>query len=127
MTQIQPQIAFSEVVGGLLRYHRKSDGVAQRDLAAEVGLSTSSWSRAETGQGPLTITQFRAATQALGLDAWRVMKQAEELSAKIPDSSPGFEVVNERPGQNQVGWFLGGAAVGALVATLMDSKKRRRG
>jgi len=35
-------------------------------------------------------------------------------------------VVNERPGQNPVGWFLGGAAVGALVATLMDSKKRRR-
>lgn len=129
MTQISPIVAFPEVLGGVLRHRRRESGQDQASVAAAVGLSTSSWSRIENGQAPLTVAQFRAAAGAMGLPAWQLLKMVEDVCDKIPQSSPVSEILPDRPTDAQVaaGWFLGGAAVGALVSKLLSKQGRRRG
>jgi transcriptional regulator with XRE-family HTH domain len=123
----KPQIAFTEVLGQVIRHRREALAWRQEDLAPAVDITPSAWSRIEAGKTSMTVVQLRRTAQALGTNAWMLLKDAETAAKKIADQSPGVEVVDEapRPGRSAAGWFISGAAVGALVAGVLALSSRR--
>ena len=72
----------------------------------------------------MTVSQLRLTASALGTTAWELLREAEERADQIVSAGTNFQLVEERPkaGSNAAaGWFIGGAAVGALIASLMRS------
>ena len=118
----EPHVAFTEILGGVIRERRKLLRKRQEDLAPILSIGPSAWSRLEAGQSNMTVVQLRATARALRTEASQLLRQAEVLAAQIPSASPGVKVVDSRPrsAAETAGWFLGGAAVGALVASLLS-------
>lgn len=118
----EPQVAFTEILGQIIRRHRQSSEITQKVLAPRLDITPSVLSRIESGRSSLTVVQLRRVGQTIGVPAWQLLQEAEGLADRIPLASPGVQVVEERPkvsGAAAAGWFLGGAAIGALVASLL--------
>lgn len=123
-----PQVAFTEVLGQVVRQRREAIDWRQGDLAPALDITPSAWSRIEAGKTSMTVVQLRRVAQALGTEAWVLLKDAEKAAKKIPGKSPGVEVVDEPPksGKAAAGWFISGAAVGGLVASVLASSRRTK-
>ena len=120
-------VAFTEILGQVIRKHRQDKEITQDIIAPKAALTASSLSRIESGQTPITVLQLRKLGDTLGVPGWQLLRKAEELAADIVKASPGVRIVDERPKTNQpeaTGWFLGGAAVGALLASLLSGSER---
>jgi transcriptional regulator with XRE-family HTH domain len=115
-------------LGQVIRRHRQQRKITQDLVAPNVDVTPSALSRIESGQTPLTVVQLKQIAESLRLRASDLLREAEDLTAKIPKVSPGVKVVNERPKsgseESVAGWFLGGAAIGALVATLIGNENQ---
>jgi transcriptional regulator with XRE-family HTH domain len=117
------QIAFSEVLGGVLRHYRKAaSNRAQKALADAAEISVSSWSRVEAGQASLTVEQLRLAARELGTQAWVIMKEAEEVCDGTATDQKGVKVVDQRPAHRAGAGLLAASAVGFLVGAYFASK-----
>lgn len=121
------QVAFTEVLGQVVRQHRGRQ--RQEDLAPALAISPSAWSRIEAGKTSMTVVQLRRVAEVMGTDAWALLREAERVAEKIQTRSPGMEVVDEPPKKGRgsaAGLFISGAAVGALVAGLFSSSRSRK-
>ncbi len=102
----------------------------QEIVAHKLGVSTSAVSRIESGATVLTVVQLRQLGRIYGVTAAHLLAEAEALVAHIARKSPDVQVVEQRPkkaGAGAAGWFLGGAAVGALVATILSADQEEPG
>lgn len=122
-------IAYPELVGQTLRYHRKNSDLPLPEFARMMQMkSPSGWARVESGETKMTIVQLRRAARAVGMKPWQLLQQADELAEKAVRDHPGLKIVEEKPKgaeTSAVAWFLGGAAVGALVAGFLANRNRR--
>ncbi len=122
------QVYFSEVLGQLLKRRRQEREITQEDLARKIGVTASAWSRVESGKTAITVQSLRLAAEVLGTSASALLASAEKTAAEI-EAKPEFRVregfpkaAASRSASGDVGWFLGAAAVGALVAALAASR-----
>lgn len=83
ITVTQERTSYPAVVGRIIAMQREQRGLEQSDIATEVGLSQSTWSRIETGQSALTIEQLAMAAKKLGTLPGQILGQADEVTSKL--------------------------------------------
>jgi transcriptional regulator with XRE-family HTH domain len=96
-------IAFTELVGFVLREQRKRALLSQAELAEKMGVDVSKVSRIESGVSPVTllwIVQTNVALGSLGNQlgfSSRTIDRVEELFVKLKRKFPEVNFVLERP------------------------------
>jgi transcriptional regulator with XRE-family HTH domain len=117
--------SFSAVLGVVLSNLRKSRNIEQGEMAKRMGLSQPSYSRLEGGKSAFSVDQMYQAAEAIGIDFdelnTRLIHNIRELQAN------GIQVVQPSRGNtikaqnqnNDVGQIVAGAALGALLFSLL--------
>ena len=72
--------SYTRVLGLTVRRHREIRGINLTTMAKRMEMSVSGWSRVETGATTMTVDQLCRAAKAIKLEAWLIVKQAEEDS-----------------------------------------------
>ena len=118
--------SFSAVLGVVLANLRKSKRIEQGEMAARMGLSQPSYSRLESGKSAFSVDQMYQASNALGV-------RFEELNTRLIHNireleANGIQIVQPARGNtvkaqnqaNDVGQIVAGAALGALLFSLLS-------
>ena len=120
---------YSAVLGHVIGALRQQQGLQQPALAAALGISQASYSRLESGKAMWTFDQFIAASQKLEVTVEDIHTI---FNAKVHDlrDTAHIKVVpagrtNSSGAKNSelaVGTLVAGAALGAILATLITRK-----
>jgi transcriptional regulator with XRE-family HTH domain len=124
--QQQQQTSYGQIVGQVIRGRREMQGINLLAMAESVALATpSGWSRVETGDTAMTLSQLRKAAKKLGVDPADVVREADVIAAQL--ETTGVMVHDEKP-KNLGKVLLGGAGILALFAAgaaIAASKAKR--
>lgn len=104
---------YAQVLGQVVRGARELQGVSLAAMARAMGLSTSGWSRVETGVTTMTVSQLARAARHLKTAPWELVRQADCLVAQL---AKGTVVVHDEEVDDECG-RAGEAAVLALVSS----------
>lgn len=99
---------------------REELGFEQTDIARNVGVSQSTWSRIERGESAFTLDQLAKAARALGADPGHIVQQADEAVAGLAEMNV---IVNpERPNRSAETalTLIGAAVLGFLIAKALS-------
>jgi len=118
----RPATTYPAVVGYVLGWHRDQAGLNQQELAEQMGMSPSTWSRIERGESALTMDQLAAVAQVLEVEPGRILRDADNVVGQL--AKRGVQVERRRvPDAIGAGLaLLAGAALVALVASALDKK-----
>jgi len=114
--------SYPQVVGQVLVYHRKAAGLDQADVAAELGLSASGYSRIERGHTTLNVTQLRQAARALTLTPAAIIGDADTAAAWVERQGV---VVQDALTKESDCLNVDGATLFGLVVSSMQGNVRR--
>ncbi|WP_291084526.1 helix-turn-helix transcriptional regulator [Hydrogenophaga sp.] len=112
----KPLVTYPALVGKILAQQREARGIKQGDLAATLGLSQSAYSRLESGDSVLNLSQLRNAATQLGLQPGQVLQWADQYEARLRQQ--GVDVISEKP-DNPAAIAIG---LGLLAALLMSAR-----
>lgn len=112
----KPVVTYPTLVGRLLVQRREQLGLKQGALAEAIGLSQSAYSRLESGDSVLNLSQLRNVCAQLGLSPAQVLHAAEQYEHQL--RRQGVEVVAEKP-INPAAIAIG---LGLLAALFLGSK-----
>ena len=113
--ELSKATTYAAIVGQVLVFVRRQQGVRQADLAAAAGVGQSTWSRIEAGVSALNMDQLGRAAAALGLGPGELLARADE-SARVLERA-GIRVHRERRrGKKLALTLIGAAALGLLIA-----------
>jgi len=84
------QSAYHVVVGRIVRLHRECKGIGLRDFAKKMGLGISGWSRVETGDTTMTVTQLHRACSVLRIKPGDLIQQADSF-VNLPPAKPSTQ------------------------------------
>ena len=73
----------AEIVGRAFRALRELQKVSLSQIAAEMGMSVSGWSRVETGDTAMTTNQLWKASEAIRVSPVQVIENAQALANSI--------------------------------------------
>ena len=118
----RPATTYPAVVGYVLAWHRDRAGLTQQDLASEMRMSPSTWSRIERGESALTMDQLAAVATILRTSPGRVLADADTVAGQL--AKRGIQVERRRvPDAIGAGLaLLAGAALVALVASALEKR-----
>jgi transcriptional regulator with XRE-family HTH domain len=71
--------AYAAIVGSVVRLYRNARGISLTAMARMMGLSTSGWSRVETGDTVMVVAQLRKAARHLKLEPHEIVRVADDL------------------------------------------------
>lgn len=122
------QTTFSAVLGVVLAGLRKDQDIEQAEMATRMGLSQASYSRLESGKSAFSVDQMYQAAEALGISVEQLHQQLGSALNQL--KSNGIKVLPQirgnstfaRSGGGTVGRFVAGAALGALLVSLLGRK-----
>lgn len=120
---IQSVTRYSELVARLVGHLRQARGFDQKKFAEELGVSPSTWSRAENGQVGLSLDQLAGAAKVLGTTPGQILAQAEQVAEHARRRGITVLAGREAAQDDQAFAYLGAAALGALVATILAKGK----
>lgn len=112
----QPVVAYPALVGRLLVQRREQLGLKQGALAEAIGLSQSAYSRLESGDSVLNLSQLRNVCSHLGLSPAQLLHAADRYEAQL--RRQGVDVVAEKP-SNPAAVAIG---LGLLAAMFLGAK-----
>lgn len=112
----QPVVAYPALVGRLLVHRREELGLKQGALAEAIGLSQSAYSRLESGDSVLNVSQLRNVCSRLGLSPAQLLHAADQYEAQL--RRQGVDVVAEKPA-NPAAIAIG---LGLLAALFLGAK-----
>lgn len=101
------------LVGQLVQSHRALQGLQQGQVAKAIGLSQSAYSRIESGDTSMSISQLRAVTRALGLTSGQFLTQVDGYAAQLEAS--GVSLPDVKPA-NPAALLIGLGLLAALLA-----------
>ena len=114
--------SYPQLLGHVVRGRRMLVEMSLAEMAASVGLkSASGWSRVETGDTTMTVSQLRKAAHVLGTTPAELVRDADELVVNL--EAAGVLVHDETPKEGRK-WLLGGAALLAVVASAAALSRR---
>lgn len=119
-------VSYSAVVIRLLALRRQAAGIEQAEMAQRLGLTPSSYSRLEAGHTALTVDTLFSIAKELNLDVPDLMKKATKVIEEMETSNQAHVAAQARKNtvgvseQNNVGTFVTGAALGALIAAILS-------
>ncbi|AOY86777.1 hypothetical protein BKP64_00510 [Marinobacter salinus] len=117
--------SYSAVLGVVLSNLRKSMSIEQGEMAERMGLSQPSYSRLESGKSAFSVDQMFQAANALDVSFeelnTRLIQNIRQLQANgikvIQPVRGNTAKAQEQP--NEVGQILAGAALGALIFSIL--------
>lgn len=120
---------YSALLGQIVGSLRQQRGLEQTSLADALGLSQASYSRLEGGKALWSIDQLMLAANKLGIQVVDIIGILEQRAADL-EAAANVEVIaagraNSRGGEarkDNAGAILAGAALGALLTTLIMKK-----
>lgn len=112
----RPVVTYPALVGRLLVQRREQLGLKQGALAEAIGLSQSAYSRLESGDSVLNLSQLRNVCAHLGVSPAQVLHAADQYEAQL--HRQGVDVVAEKPA-NPVAIAIG---LGLLAALFLGAK-----
>lgn len=107
------------ILGGVIALLRgaRNPEMSQQDLAREMGLSPSAWSRVEKGETELTALQLKLVAEVLGSDANSMFDMVDRFSGQLRKSGIGVEQTTiGRLANRNAALAHAGASVAAAVA-----------
>jgi len=122
------QTTYSAVLGVVLANLRKQLGVDQKDMAERMGLSQASYSRLESGKSSFSVDQMFQASLALNIPGEELNRRLYTTVLQLQEN--GVDVVPQlrssttqaKEGGAGLGHVLAGAALGALLISLLSKK-----
>jgi transcriptional regulator with XRE-family HTH domain len=112
----KPIVTYPALVGKILAQQRETRGIKQGELAAKLGLSQSAYSRLESGDSVLNLSQLRNVAMQLGLKPAQLLQWADQYEVQLRQQ--GVEVISEKP-DNPAAIAIG---LGLLAALLMGAR-----
>lgn len=112
----RPVVAYSTLVGKVLADLRDARKLRQGDLAQVLGVSQSAYSRMESGDSIMNVTQLRVTCARLRVSPSDVLKRADGFEAQL--RRQGVDVASEKP-DNSPAIAIG---LGLLAALFLSSK-----
>lgn len=119
-TTLKPATTYGAVVGCVLSEMRGRAGLTQTQLAAEMGLTQSAWSRIECGSNTISVDQIREAARLLGFAPDGILAAAERAVMEL--GRRGVRVETAKPAALHERFVLvasasvSGAAMAAVAA-----------
>ncbi len=92
--KLRPTITYSNLVGQVILHHRKQLKLDQSDVASALGVSQSAYSRLESGDSSLSVTQLRIVAERFGVLPYELLRQTDELVERA--TLQGVTVTNEK-------------------------------
>jgi len=120
---IQNVTVYSQLVARLVGELRKRHGIDQGAFAERLGVSQSTWSRAENGQVGLSLDQLAGAAQILDTSPSQVLSQADAAAVQLARRGVTVLRGKEAAKDDQTFAYLGAAALGALIAAVLAKGK----
>lgn len=120
---------YSALMGHIVGSLRQQRGLEQTVVADALGLSQASYSRLEGGKAHWSIDQLMLAARTLEVPVSEIIRILEQRAADLHEAA-NVEVIaagraNSRGGEarkDNTGAILAGAALGALLTTLIMKK-----
>lgn len=120
---IQNVTTYSVLVARLVGELRRAHNLDQKRFAEELGVSQSTWSRAENGQVGMSLDQLAAAANVFGVKPAQILRQAEAAIEQLKRRGVTVLVGKAAAKDDQSFAYLGAAALGALVAAILAKGK----
>lgn len=117
MSTPTPVTTSAAILGQTLIALRKAKGMTQGEVADNLGMSASNWSRAEKGESSLTVDQLRAVARVLETTPEEILKATE--AAELEAANKGLRVVVGTVVGGNVTSVTGAMAVGALAGSVI--------
>ncbi|WP_366919890.1 helix-turn-helix domain-containing protein [Burkholderia cenocepacia] len=113
---LQPVVTYPALVGKLLVQRREQIGLKQGQVATALGMSQSAYSRLESGESVLNLSQLRNICEQLRTSPAQILQYAEEYERLLRNQ--GVNVVAEKT-INPAAIAIG---LGLLAALLLSSR-----
>lgn len=121
---IQNVTTYSVLVARLVgELRRTRSNLDQKQFAEKLGISQSTWSRAEAGQVGLSLDQLAAAADVLKVKPAQILAHVEAAIEHLKRQGVTVLIGKEAAKDDQSFAYLGAAALGALVATILAKGK----
>lgn len=117
--QAVPGTTFQTILGAVLcdlRSKRESNGkpTTQSEMAEVVGVNSSTWSRIERGESPVSLEQLLRAANFLNVPLSEVFTETEKRAAKLRERGVHIEI-NKESLKNSGALPVGAAGLAALL------------
>lgn len=120
---IQNVTTYSALVARLVGELRRIHNFDQKQFAETLGVSQSTWSRAENGQVGLSLDQLAGAARALGTTPAQILTDADAAAGHLRRRGVTVLVGKDAGKDDQTFAYLGAAALGALIVTILTKGK----
>lgn len=120
---IQNVTRYSELVARVVGQLRQARNIDQKQFAENIGVSASTWSRAESGQSGLSLDQLAGAARALGTTPAQILAYADNVAVQLKRKGVTVLAGREASQDDQNFAYLGAAALGALVAAILSKAR----
>jgi transcriptional regulator with XRE-family HTH domain len=120
---IQNVTRYSQVVARVVGQLREAHKFDQKQFAEALGVSPSTWSRAEGGLTGLSLDQLAGAAKALKMPPAQLIAFADTAVEQLRRKGITVLVGREAATDDQAFAYLGAAALGALIATVIAKSK----
>lgn len=115
---MQQVTSYPQVLGQIVKTKRASKNWNQLQLAQRVGMdSASGWSRIESGDTTMTISQLCRVARELETSPGKLLSEVDSAIEAMTQELPGLQIRDEKPKKTpSTLWLITGAALGGLVA-----------
>lgn len=120
---IQNVTRYSELVARVVGQLRQARNLDQKQFAEAMGVSPSTWSRAESGQAGLSLDQLAAAASVLGATPGQLLAHADQVAEHARRRGITVLIGRQAAKDEEAFAYLGAAALGALVAAILAKGK----
>jgi transcriptional regulator with XRE-family HTH domain len=120
---IQNVTVYSHLVARLVGQLRQQRGFDQKQFAEQLGVSQPTWSRAENGQVGLSLDQLAGAAKVLGMTPAQLLGYADQAAKQLTRKGVTVLVGRGVAQDDQTFAYLGAAALGALLVTILAKAK----
>lgn len=113
---------YSAIIGNVIKQLRDAQSITQGDMAKKMDVSQAAWSKLENGKSTLSTVQLVKVADFLEVPANQIMQYADDAAVNFKDE--GMTVTYDNKEAENTGlMLLGAAAIGALIAAVVISKK----
>jgi len=113
---------YSAIIGNVIKQLRDTKSITQKEMATYMGISQAAWSKLESGKSTLSTAQLVKVANHLNIPANKIMQYADNAALKFKDE--GMTVTyDNKEAENINLMLLGAAAIGAIIAVIVLSKK----
>ncbi len=114
------QTTFSMILAQLLNEELRGKNWTQKEFLEQSGISTASWSRISRGQSSFSMEDLRSACRLLGVESTRLMAEAEDVVAGLPDMDVEVvQPVGPSRAAKYAGMFIAAAALAFLISRII--------